>query len=42
MNASVMFYPVMRAHCDVAPLGIQLSPAGRDWVLLVTFLERLS
>lgn len=25
------------AHCGVALLEIQLSPAGRDWVLLVTF-----
>lgn len=28
-------------HCGVAPLGIPLLPAGRDWVLLVTFWERL-
>lgn len=34
--------PVIRVHCGVALLEIQLSPAGRDWVLLATFLERLS
>lgn len=34
MNAGV---PVMRVHCGVAFLDMQLPPAGRDWVLLVTF-----
>lgn len=32
----------MKVHCGVAPLEVQLSPAGRDWVLLMTFIERLS